>query len=467
MAREIAPGSGRRRYRGKPLWENRFVDSQGSARTMTTLSASEHPALASTANGDRLVRNFLFLAAFLLTWFTVSPFPDLSDPQAVAGGTAGDLLGQVTAVLLTAALAVFAVFKRLQLVRAVVTVPLVLTFAAFAISAMHSSYPDVAGRRLVLAALNVFQASVVLLLPYGRKHFARLLAVAAIIVLAACYFGVAFLPQLSIHQATDIAEPRLAGDWRGFFTHKNGAGAAMVLLIFIGIFIYRTWNRFAGVLIALLAGIFLYFTHSKSPINLLPVVLLLSYLVPRLRSAFLAFAVVVGAPLMLNVLGVGSVMSGAIHNLIAHLMSDPTYTGRNVIWKFALDHVAQRPLFGFGFESFWGMPDLVADWNYLESWGYRASDAHNGYLNIAVTTGLVGLAMVLWWMVAQPFADYRRVLARGADRPLTILFLQIWLFTLCLGCYESVFFEGGSGMWFMMLMAIIGLRFQTLARSSG
>jgi O-antigen ligase len=241
-----------------------------------------------------------------------------------------------------------------------------------------------------------------------------------------------------------------------------------VLLIFIGIFVYRAWNRLAGVLIAVLAGIFLYFTHSKSPINLLPVALLLSYLVPRQRSAFLALGLIVGVPFVLNVLSVGSVMFAPIYYLIAHLMSDPTYTGRNEIWQFALAHVAQRPLFGFGFESFWGMPDLVTDWNYLESWGYRASDAHNGYLNIAVTTGLVGLSLALWWMVAQPFADYRRALAQGgADRPLTILFLQIWIFTLCLGCYESVFFAGGSGMWFLMLAAIIGLRFQTLAKTAG
>jgi O-antigen ligase len=435
---------------------------------MTTLSTPAHPALPDVANGERFVRDCLFLATFLLAWFTMSPFPDLSDPQAAAGGTAGDLLGQASAVLLTGALAAFALFKRMQLVSRVVTLPLILSFAAFAVSAVHSSYPDVAGRRLVLAAFNIFQASVFLLLPYGREHFARLLAVAAIVVLAACYFGVAFLPQLSIHQTTDIAEPGLAGDWRGFFTHKNGAGAGMVLLIFIGIFVYRAWNRLAGVLIAVLAGIFLYFTHSKSPINLLPVALLLSYLVPRLRSAFLALGLIVGVPFVLNVLSVGSVMFAPIYNLIAHLMSDPTYTGRNEIWQFALDHVAQRPLFGFGFESFWGMPDLVTDWNYLESWGYRASDAHNGYLNIAVTTGLVGLSLALWWMVAQPFADYRRALAQGgADRPLTILFLQIWIFTLCLGCYESVFFAGGSGMWFLMLVAIIGLRFQTLAKTAG
>lgn len=432
---------------------------------MTTLSTLDHAVPQEIAGGERLVRNFLFLATFLLAWFTVSPFPDLGQ-QAPAGGTGGDLASQASAILMTGALALYVLLKRPPLLTRAVTLSLILTLAAFAVSAVLSSYPDVAGRRLVLAIFNIFQAVVLVLLPYGREHFARLLALAAIIILAACYFGVAFLPQFSIHQATDIAEPGLAGDWRGFFTHKNGAGAGMVLLIFIGIFIYRAWNRTIGIGIVLLSAVFLYFTHSKSPINLLPVVLLISYLVPRLRSGVVAFGLIAGVPLMLNLLSVGSVMFAPIRDLIAHVMSDPTYTGRDVIWQFALDHVRQRPLFGFGFEAFWGMPDLVADWNYLESWGYRASDAHNGYLNLAVTTGLVGLGLSLWWIIAQPFADYWRGRFQACDRPLVTLLLQIWFFALCLGCYESVFFVGGSGQWFLTMSAIVGLRFRTLAKST-
>ena len=431
---------------------------------MTTLSTLDHAVPQEIAGGERLVRNFLFLATFLLAWFTVSPFPDLGQ-QAPAGGT-GDLASQASAILMTGALALYVLLKRPPLLARAVTLSLVFALAAFAVSAALSSYPDVAGRRLVLAIFNVFQATVLVLLPYGREHFARLLALAAIIILVACYFGVAFLPQLSIHQATDIAEPGLAGDWRGFFTHKNGAGAGMVLLIFIGIFVYRAWHRAIGIGIVVLSAVFLYFTHSKSPINLLPVVLLISYLVPRLRSGVVAFGLIAGVPLMLNLLSVGSVMFAPIHDLIAHVTSDPTYTGRDVIWQFALDHVRQRPLFGFGFEAFWGMPDLVADWNYLESWGYRASDAHNGYLNLAVTTGLVGLGLTVWWIIAQPFADYWRGRFQASDRSLITLLLQIWFFALCLGCYESVFFVGGSGQWFLTMSAIVGLRFRTLAKST-
>ncbi len=433
---------------------------------MTTLSTADHAEPREFAGGERLVRNLLFLATFLLAWLTISPFPDLGEHQAAAGGSGGDVASQAAAVLMTGALALYVLVKRTPLLSRAVTLPLMLTLAAFAVSAVLSSYPDVAGRRLMLAVFKMFQATMLLLLPYGREHFARLLAAAAIVILAACFFGVAFLPQLSIHQGTDIAEPGLAGDWRGFFTHKNGAGAGMVLLIFIGIYVCRTWHRGVGIGIIALSAVFLYFTHSKSPINLLPVVLLISYLVPRLRSGFVAFGLIAGVPLMLNLLSVGSVMFAPIRSLIAHLMSDTSYTGRDVIWQFALDHVRQRPLFGFGFEAFWGMPNLVAGWNYLESWGYRASDAHNGYLNLAVTTGLVGLGLSLWWMLAQPFADYWRARFQATDRALITLFLQIWVFALCLACYESVFFAGGSGQWVLTVSAIVGLRFRTLANSS-
>ncbi len=433
---------------------------------MTTATTHDHRAAAPVLDGDRLVRDFLFLATFLLAWFTVSPFPDLSDPQLLEPKNTGDLLSQMATLLLTGSLAAFVLWKRTLLVPRAVTLPLVLTIVAFAISDILSPYPDVAARRTLLTIFTIFQAAALLLLPYGREHFARLLTVAAIIILAACYFGVAFLPHLSIHQASDVAEPELAGDWRGFFTHKNGAGAGMVLLIFIGIFVCRAWNQFAGAFIIVFSAIFLHFTHSKSPLNLLPAVLTLSYVIPRMRNSLVALALILGVPILINLLTVGSVMFEPIRNLVGSLLADPTYTGRDEIWRFALDNIAKRPFFGFGFESFWGMPDLLAAWNYLESWGYRASDAHNGLLNLAVTTGLVGLALALWWIVVQPFADYRRAQMLGADRALMTLFLQIWIFGLCLAGFESVFFGGGSEVWLLMVVAIIGLRFQTIANST-
>src|SRR5207248_6350862 len=125
-----------------------------------------------------------------------------------------------------------------------------------------STQAALAGRRLVLAMFTVFQAAVFLLLPRDTRHFSQLLAAGALIVLLICYGGVIFVPELSIHQGSDLAEPDLAGAWRGAFGHKNGAGAAMVTLIFIGIYVIRTYSSIFGILIIALAGFFLIFTES-------------------------------------------------------------------------------------------------------------------------------------------------------------------------------------------------------------
>jgi hypothetical protein len=190
--------------------------------TALTLDSSTPQSLPAGAS-DRLARNVLFLTKFLLIWSTASPFPDLSDPKLLEPNGDGNLIGQVLAILVTLALGAFVLVKRTHVVRKALTPILILTFLWFACSAALSLYPELAARRLVLAALTVFQAAVFLLVPRGRDHFSRLLAVGALIVLLLCYAGIIFLPELSIHQSTDLAEPDLAGDWRGLFTHKNGA----------------------------------------------------------------------------------------------------------------------------------------------------------------------------------------------------------------------------------------------------
>ena len=84
-------------------------------------------------------------------------------------------------------------------------------------------------------------------------------------------------------------------------------------------------------------------------------------------------------------------------------------------------------------------------------------------LNRALDTGLVGLVVSMIWIFVQPLADYIRTPPARADPALTMLFLQIWLFDLCLSGFESELFNGGSVLWFMTVVSIIGLRYQATA----
>jgi O-antigen ligase len=303
---------------------------------------------------DRLVRSALFLATFALIWLTASPFPDLSDPKLLEPVGEGNFLGQSLAVLLTALLGAFVWIRNVRLVLKVLSPWLVLTLLWFALSAVTCAYPALASRRLVLAIFTIFQASAFLLLPVDRDHFGRLLAMGALMVLAVCYAGLLFAPELSIHQSTDLMEPDLAGAWRGAFGHKNGAGVAMATLIFIGIFVLRSASTSIGALIVALAAIFLIFTDSKSSMRLFPVVLAVSFLLPRMRRPGAKIAVALASPLILNLIVLGSVSFEWMRQLLENSALDPTFTGRDVIWRFTLDYIAQRPILGFGFQALWG-----------------------------------------------------------------------------------------------------------------
>jgi O-antigen ligase len=172
------------------------------------------------------------------------------------------------------------------------------------------------------------------------------------------------------------------------------------------------------------------------------------------------FAAAASVPAIIGILTVGSVEFDFVHSFITKFSRDPTFTGRNEIWRFALDHIAERPIFGFGYQAFWGTSELLNSWTYLRSWGFRASDAHNGFLNVAVTTGVAGLVLSLIWTFVQPLRDLMRTPPDRVDPALTTLFLQIWLFDLYLSAFESELFNGGSIVWFMTVASILGLRFQ-------
>ena len=68
-----------------------------------------------------------------------------------------------------------------------------------------------------------------------------------------------------------------------------------------------------------------------------------------------------------------------------------TLTGRDVIWRFALKYIALRPFFGYGYYGFWISQQDAA----LEYLGWNPNQAHNGFLDLTLNEGLVGLGILL------------------------------------------------------------------------
>jgi O-antigen ligase len=328
-----------------------------------------------------------------------------------------------------------------------------------AVSVVLSWEPALAARRLAFALIFLSISAMLLLLPKNLRHFRDLMAVVAVIVLAACYMGVLLAPQLAIHRAIDFLEPEHEGSRRGLFPHKNEAGATMVLLIFIGLFVMRTQRRLLGGLIVALAAIFLLFTQSKNAIGMLPLVFVLSFIVSRGRSPAMSIVLVLGVVAALNLFSVGTVLFEPVRRLVESIMPDATFAGRTEIWDLALQYIARRPLTGYGYSAFWGTPQVVYGAGENSTWVNAATDAHNAYVNLALGIGLPGLALVILWVVVLPIADYYRTARapHGPAVPLPTMFLRVCLYGACASCFESSIFMQLGEVWFLYVTSAFGL----------
>ena len=410
---------------------------------------------------DTLIRSVLFLAVFLTFWISFHPYPSLHDP--VQSLLAGDPVNQIGFSAILVSLAAWTWYHEPRRVLLLLRPLLIAMLGWFALSVVVSWLPDLSARRLAFTLVIMSISGMALLLPKNLRHFSDLMAIAVLIVLAACYLGVLFWPEYSIHQATDFLEPQNAGSWRGVLPHKNEAGAVMNQFIFIGLFVAQVRSRALGALIVTLAGIFLIFAQSKAAIALLPLVLIISAVIGRSRRPATGIVLVVSVLLIFNLFSVGTVIFTPVHDLITTYMPDATFTGRTQVWQFALDALRQRPLTGYGFSAFWGTEQVQYGMSEDASWVNNTTDAHNAYLNIGLATGVPGMALMFLWVVIMPILDFYRQPRGTPTDPLQMLFLRVCIYGAYASCFESSMFEQVAP-WYFLLVAVFGQRYLSLTR---
>jgi len=235
----------------------------------------------------------------------------------------------------------------------------------------------------------------------------------------------------------------------------------MVLISFAGLYLYGTGRRVMGGAITLLAVVFLTQTGGKSSTAALPGILVIAWMFERWRA--IRMPMVVLGIAAFNVITIGCSISPAMRELVAGLGIDPTFTNRIDIWRVGASAVADRPLTGYGFQLFWQTDEMVYKAGGGASWAVGAFNAHNAYLDAAITTGIPGLILTLALLVWLPLRDVSRAEARGNDPALTRLFTRIWLYGVFSACVESLYFQSGSLVWFMLIVSIFGLRLQASA----
>ncbi|MEN5082944.1 O-antigen ligase [Bosea sp. TWI1241] len=401
----------------------------------------------------------LFMATFLFFWVSLTPFVDLTG-EAILDPSAGNSnrLNQIVSLMLFAGTLAYGLMHPLRHVILQPRLLLAPLFTWFILVSLLGAHPMLGIKATVLAVIVTINASIYLLLPSSERQFARMLGIGTLIVLGLSYYGVVFKPTLAIHQASELREPMNAGLWRGHFPHKNSAAAAMVIAAFFGLFVWSVWSRLAGAVIVAGAFFFLMHTGGKTSTAMLPAIILLAFVFERIR--FLRIPIVIGGVGAFNLLAVGSAAFRPLGEFIAGLGIDATFTNRADIWRFAFGQFAERPLTGYGVKAFWQTSELVHSGGSVETWAVAAANGHNSYLDIALMTGLPGLAMTVLWVLVLPLRDISRMAPAVEHSPLTRLYTRIWLYAIFNAGLESLFFEGGNVLWFLLVVSLYGFRLQ-------
>jgi O-antigen ligase len=246
------------------------------------------------------------------------------------------------------------------------------------------------------------------------------------------------------------------GAWRGMYGTKN-ACAAMTTFFLTGAFyapaptlLARLWR---GTYVCLsLIVIFM----SKSATSSILVVFLVVYVIAinltqRLRASDRVPATLLALLLM------GSMVVVAMPRLTEILSAfgrNSTLTGRTTIWQSVMAAIFKRPLLGYGYMAFWQQSSGRVNSVFLEN-RWSVAGSHNGFLEVWLSLGAIGLALVLFTFV-RALLDAVRCLLR-ASSPSLNWFGALILLTLVLNIDESQLIIPNDLMSVLYVIACIGL----------
>lgn len=268
------------------------------------------------------------------------------------------------------------------------------------LSIIWSGSPDVTFKRwiqifgsyMVIISIFVHSESVEDILKFFR-------------IILLIYIPISFISVLAIPGATMSYQGESA--WRGLAAHKNGFGQISLVSSLFWLFALRNhkskfkWKEYSMFFISLILligsksstsiitffiiGLVIFFVNIKEKFSINGIGKWLLYFLCLFFVVCLIFAAIL-FPSVLD----------SFFNLTG---KDPTFTGRTDLWTDVLSIVSKKIIWGIGYGAFW-VPNS-AQLNYIyQIYIWLPQQSHNGYIDIIIETGLIGLSIFASMLIA-------------------------------------------------------------------
>jgi exopolysaccharide production protein ExoQ len=273
--------------------------------------------------------------------------------------------------------------------------PILLYFSYCFISVIWSDFPDVAFKRCFRASGDLVMVLIVLTESDWEASLRRLLRRVGFAVVPLSILFSRYYPEYG-RGFSHAGNPY----WTGVTVEKNALGVLSMifglafLYYYLQIYQEKKSPRRRRALIAYgtLVAMALYLLRGANSATALasfflaggPMVLTFLYRFAR-KPAFVNIMVftTLGVSTSALFLNIGS-------GMVEEMGRNATLTGRTFIWEHCLSLV-QNPILGVGFESFWLGPRYE---KLAELIGMRLNQAHNGYIEVYLNLGWVGIALL-------------------------------------------------------------------------
>ena len=329
------------------------------------------------------------------------------------------------------------------------------------VAILWSDFPFVAFKRWTKIIGHPIMVLILLTEPDPAEALARLMKRSAYVLVPFSILAIKYYPEIGrgFDQWTGLPMNT------GIAQSKNTLGCICLVLGFFFFWHFlMTWRsqrdlarrnelRLVGGFLLMIGWLFWKASSATSLLSLLIAVTVMLLLERRWVNKRL-----IGTYVVLAVIGlvVAESAFGIFERVVELTGHGATLVGRGELWRELLA-LRTNPVFGVGFESFWLGDRPAPLWE--QHW-WHLDEAHNGYLEIYLDLGLVGLFMLIGLIIA----TFRKVRLELLRNPEWGRFRLAFLVAVVLYNWTEAAFKGLSLVWFAFY--IIALDYPRLESES-